>query len=93
MFRFFGRFGNKVPEMLKKNFKNIYILMGKIIEEKDFDEKIRENGFDIITSIIEKYPKILDDKKLSILVIRTNNSGYILILPHLFLMNLSRNIN
>ena len=73
MLRFLGRFGNKVPEMLKKNFENIYILMGKIIEEKDFDEKIREIGFDIIISIIEKYPKILDDKKLSILVIRTNN--------------------
>ena len=58
----------RVPEILKKNFENIYILMGKIIEEKDFDEKIREIGFDIIISIIEKYPKILDDKKLSILV-------------------------
>ena len=30
--------------------------MGKIIEEKDFDEKIREISFDIIISIIEKYP-------------------------------------
>ena len=58
----------RVPEILKKNFENIYILMGKIIEEKDFDEKIREICFDIIISIIEKYPKILDDKKLSILV-------------------------
>ena len=57
-----------VPEILKKNFENIYILIGKIIEEKYFDEKIREIGFDILISIIEKYPKILDDAKLSILV-------------------------
>ena len=58
----------RVPEILRKNFENIYILMGKIIEEKDFDEKIREIGFDIIISILEKYPKIIDDGKLSILV-------------------------
>ena len=58
----------RLPEILKKNFENIYILMGKIIEEKNFDEKIREIGFDIIVSIIEKYPKIIDDNKLAILV-------------------------
>ena len=56
------------PEILRKNFENIYILMGKIIEEKDFDDKIREISFDIIISILEKYPKIIDDGKLSILV-------------------------
>ena len=58
----------RVPEILKKNFENIYILMGKIIEEKDFDEKIREISFDIIISILEKYPKIIGDEKLAILV-------------------------
>ena len=54
--------------ILKKNFDNIYILMGKITEEKDFDEKIREIAFDIIVTIIENCPKIIDDAKLTVLV-------------------------
>ena len=58
----------RVPEILRKNFENIYILVGKIYEEKDFDEKVREISFDILISIIEKYPKIIDDAKLAILV-------------------------
>ena len=58
----------RVPEILKKNFENIYLLTGKIIEGKNFDEKIREIGFDILISLIEKYNKILDDSKLAILV-------------------------
>ena len=56
------------PKLLKKNFENIYILMGKISEEKDFDEKIREIAFDIIISLVEKYPKKIDDSKLAVLV-------------------------
>ena len=59
---------DRVPEILKKNFNDIYILMGKIVEEKNFDEKVREISFDIIISILEKYPKIIDDSRLKILV-------------------------
>lgn len=42
--------------------------MGKIFEEKEFEENIREISFEIIISIIEKIPKIIDDEKLKILV-------------------------
>ena len=58
----------RVPEILRKNFENIYILTGKIYEEKNFDEKVREIGFDILITILEKYPTIIDDNKLQILV-------------------------
>ena len=56
------------PKILRKNFSDLYILMGKIFEEKEFEENIREISFEIIISIIEKIPKIIDDEKLKILV-------------------------
>ena len=56
------------PKILRKNFSDLYILMGKIFEEKEFEESIREISFEIIISIIEKIPKIIDDEKLKILV-------------------------
>ena len=56
------------PKILRKNFNDIFILMGKIVEEKDFEENIREICFEILVSIIEKIPKVIDDEKLKILV-------------------------
>ena len=56
------------PKILRKNFNDIFILMGKIIEEKEFDENIREIGFEILVSLIEKMHKIIDDEKLKIFI-------------------------
>ena len=56
------------PKILRKNFNDIYILMGKIIEEKDFEENIREIGFEILVALIEKMHKIIDDEKLKVFI-------------------------
>jgi len=56
--------------MFKKHFSDIFILMGKLIEKKDvISDNIRELAFEIILSLIEKYPKLIDDSgKLKILI-------------------------
>ena len=56
------------PKIFRKNFNDIFILMGKIIEEKSFDENIREISFEILVSLIEKMYKIIDDEKLKIFI-------------------------
>ena len=56
------------PKILRKNFKDIFILMGKIFEEKSFEENIREISFEIIVAIIEKIPKVINDEDLKVLV-------------------------
>ena len=59
------------PAMLKKNFQDIMILMGKIIENKKLeDDAIRGVAFEVIVSIIESHPKVIcDDKeKLNLLI-------------------------
>ena len=59
------------PIMLKKNFSDIYTLMGKIIERKDLDEdSIRSVAFEVLLSIIEKYSKVIseDNQKLTLLI-------------------------
>ena len=56
------------PKILRKNFNDIFILMGKIIEEQSFDENIREIGFEILVSLIEKMHKIIDDEKLKLFI-------------------------
>ena len=56
------------PKIFRKNFNDIFILMGKIIEEKNFDENIREIGFEILVSLIEKMHKVIDDEKLKIFI-------------------------
>ena len=56
------------PKILRKNFDDIFILMGKIIEEKDFEENIREIGLEILVSLIEKMKKIINDDKLKIFI-------------------------
>jgi hypothetical protein len=55
-------------KLVKKNFNDLFILMGKIIEEKSFEEKIREIGIEIIISIIEGIPSVIDDQKLKIFI-------------------------
>ncbi len=56
------------PKILRKNFNDIFILMGKIFEEKSFEENIREISFEILVAIIEKIPKIINDECLKVLV-------------------------
>ena len=61
---------NCEPKILRKNFNDIFILMGKIVQDQEADDNIREIAFEIIVSIIEGIPKILekDDEKLKIFV-------------------------
>ena len=60
-----------MPNLVRKLFGDIFILMGKIHEKKDFDdESIRELAFEILVSIVEKKKGILskDLQKIKILV-------------------------
>ena len=54
------------PNILRKNFNDIFILMGKIIEEKNLEDIIREICFEVLASLIDKNPKILSDNNLLI---------------------------
>ncbi len=59
------------PAMLKKNFSDIMILMGKIIEKKELKEDaVRGVAFEVIVSIIENHPKVIseDKNKLKLLI-------------------------
>ena len=59
------------PAMLKKNFQDIMILMGKIIENKELDDDaLRGVAFEVIVSIIENHPKVIseDNEKLKMLI-------------------------
>ena len=52
------------PAMLQKNFQDIMILMGKIIENKKLDDDaLRGVAFEIIVSIIETHPKVISEDK------------------------------
>ena len=60
--------------MLKKSFSDLYILMGKIIERKDLDEdSLRSVSYEVLLSIIEKYPKVIseDEERLNKLLINS----------------------
>lgn len=57
--------------LFKNHFSDLFILMGKISEKKDFDDdNIRELGFEVITNLVENKPIFLSDNKdkLSIFV-------------------------
>ena len=48
------------PNIVRKSFDDLFILMGKIIEKKDYaDETIRELAFEIIMSMIEKKESLI----------------------------------
>ena len=61
---------NCEPKILRKNFNDIFILIGKIIEDKEVEDNLREIAYEIMVSIIEGIPKILekDDEKLKLFV-------------------------
>lgn len=51
---------NSMPGLLKANFSDLFILMGKISESKSImDGTTREMGFDIIVSLVEKKKSLL----------------------------------
>ena len=54
---------NCEPKILRKDFNDIFILMGKISENKDVEENLREMCFEIITTLIEAMPKLISDSK------------------------------
>ena len=63
------------PAMLKKNFQDIMILMGKIIENKKLDDDaVREVAFEVIISIIQSHNKVIseDKEKLKLMSIKQN---------------------
>ena len=61
---------NSEPKILRKNFNDIFILMGKIIENKQIDDYLREISFEILISIIEQIPKCInkDNEKIKQLI-------------------------
>ena len=58
------------PKILRKSFNDIFILMGKIIENKNIDDALRETSFEILISIIEQIPKCInkDNEKIKQLI-------------------------
>ena len=58
------------PKILRKNFSDIFILMGKIIEEKDIDDSLREISYELLVTLIEAMPKVIDknEEKIKILI-------------------------
>lgn len=60
-----------VSFLFKNHFTDLFILMGKIIEKKSYeDENIRELGFEVIVNLIESKPKYLssDNDKLKLFI-------------------------
>ena len=51
------------PKLFKRHFQDLFILCKKIIEKKDFDEKIRELSFEVLVNLIEEEPNILKKRK------------------------------
>ena len=54
---------NCEPKILRKDFKDIFILMGKIAENVDLDENLREMCFEIIVTLFEAMPRLITDAK------------------------------
>ena len=61
---------NAEPKILRKSFNDIFILMGKIVQDKEVDDNLREISFEIIVALIEEMPKLFDkdDEKLKLFV-------------------------
>jgi hypothetical protein len=54
---------NCEPKILRKYFQDIFILMGKISENVDLEDNLREMCFEIIVTLIEAMPKLITDSK------------------------------
>lgn len=47
------------PNILRKSFGDLFILLGKVAEQKDLTEQnLRELSFEIIVSLVEAFPKL-----------------------------------
>ena len=54
---------NCEPKILRKYFQDLFILMGKISENVDLEENLREMCLEIVTTLIEAMPKLIKDPK------------------------------
>ena len=54
---------NCEPKILRKYFQDIFILMGKISENVDLEDNLREMCFEIIVTLIEAMPKLITESK------------------------------
>ena len=55
---------NSEPNILRKWFGDLFILLGKISEKKDLDEQsLRDLGFEIIVTLVESQPKLFTTDK------------------------------
>jgi len=61
---------NCEPKILRKSFNDIFILMGKIISDKNIDDNLREISYELLINLIEQMPKLIkdDEEKLSSLI-------------------------
>ena len=61
---------NCEPKILRKSFNDIFILMGKIVENKQIDDNLREISYELLINLIEQMPKIIkdDEEKLQSLI-------------------------
>lgn len=52
------------PNILRKSFNDLFILLGKVSENKDLSEQsLRELAFEIIVTLIESSPTLISDDK------------------------------
>eukprot|EP00340_Litonotus_pictus_P012553 CAMPEP_0170535624 /NCGR_PEP_ID=MMETSP0209-20121228/101705_1 /TAXON_ID=665100 ORGANISM="Litonotus pictus, Strain P1" /NCGR_SAMPLE_ID=MMETSP0209 /ASSEMBLY_ACC=CAM_ASM_000301 /LENGTH=1014 /DNA_ID=CAMNT_0010836917 /DNA_START=614 /DNA_END=3658 /DNA_ORIENTATION=- len=52
------------PNILRKWFSDIFILLGKVAEQKDLEEQnLRELSFEIIVTLVESSPKLFEEDK------------------------------
>ena len=54
---------NCEPKILRKDFQDIFILMGKISQNAELDENLREMCFEIIVTLVEAMPKLFTGKE------------------------------
>lgn len=59
------------PNILKKSFSDLFVLMGKIVEKTEYaDDAIRELAFEVILTLVEKTDSLLskDEQKLKLFI-------------------------
>lgn len=59
------------PNILRKWFGDLFVLLGKVTEQKDLeDQNLRELSFEIIVTLVENFPKLFidDNSKLEVFI-------------------------